>query len=316
MSAFRDLECSRAVSFDDAGICMDRRSDLEVADARHRYAKNLRLYNEYWKRLSPNTNHINSDFFLWLDSPSFVELPQCPRSVLDSDVVRYCDRTERLQYVFDIDSDGRFLSHESGVALTTNEEGYIFVIKDNSLYAAEKITKSSPRLHHSSFVAGEPVQAAGVMICADGALKKLFAHSGHYRPTEYNILQLLHFLLGANVRLVDVEVDAQRICKINRVDSSGNKSKKRDTTVMWKALDMLDFLEHKYSFSLVFHQLIETRAVHKRALDSQANAVTDTVMEHLIGHRAAPTLSISAPSVGSVIEEEQTLTPYCRNDET
>ena len=51
------------------------------------------------------------------------------------------------------------------------------------------------------------MQAAGVMICADGVLKKLFAHSGHYRPTEYNILQLLHFLLGANVRLVDVEVN-------------------------------------------------------------------------------------------------------------
>ena len=76
MSAFRDhlLECSRAVSFDDTGICMDRRSDLEVADARHRYAKNLRLYNEYWKRLSPNTNLINTDFFLWLDSPAFVEV--------------------------------------------------------------------------------------------------------------------------------------------------------------------------------------------------------------------------------------------------
>ena len=67
--------------------------------------------------------------------------------MLDSDVVRYCDRTERLQYVFDIESDGRFLSHEGGVpvALTTNEDGYIFVNKDNTLYAAEKITKSSPR---------------------------------------------------------------------------------------------------------------------------------------------------------------------------
>ena len=67
---------------------------------------------------------------------------------------------------------------------------------------------------------------------------------------------------------------------------------------------------------MIFNQLIETRAAHKRALDSQANVVIDTVMEHLIGYRAAPTLSISAPSVGSVIEEEQSSTPYCRNDET
>ncbi len=76
MSAFRGhlLESSRAVSFDDIGICMDRRSDLEVADTIHRYAKNLRLYNEYWKKLSPHTNHANSVFFEWLDSPEFVEV--------------------------------------------------------------------------------------------------------------------------------------------------------------------------------------------------------------------------------------------------
>jgi hypothetical protein len=71
---------------------------------------------------------------------------------------------------------------------------------------------------------------------------------------------------------------------------------------------------HKYSWSLVFQQLIDRTAFHKDTLDSEALVVADTVMQHLISSQAVPALSISAPTVGSVIED-QTPSPYCRNDE-
>ncbi len=102
-------------------------------------------------------------------------------------------------------------------------------------------------MHHSSFVGGESVQAAGMFIIENGVLLKLFAHSGHYRPTERNVLQLLCYLKHMNVNLNDVEVDAQRIAKISR-DSNGTgaKKKKIETTVMWQALYMIDFLNHKF----------------------------------------------------------------------
>lgn len=120
------------------------------------------------------------------------------------------------------------------------------------------------RLHHSSFLAGLSVQAAGVFMVEEGRLVKLYAHSGHYRPTEKHVYQLLNHLKSQNVNLDDVLVDAQRIIKISREKEPGRlvpqhlrntdqliivfagvKEKKMTTSAMWLAPLMLNFLKHK-----------------------------------------------------------------------
>ena len=70
---------------------LHRKAWLEVSDKHHRYGKNLRLYYSYWESL----DHPYSMFFDWLDSKGEAEgqplpnLPECPRSLLDSDTVLY-----------------------------------------------------------------------------------------------------------------------------------------------------------------------------------------------------------------------------------
>lgn len=83
------------------------------------------------------------------------------------------------------------------------------------------IILSASRFHHSSFVSGEAVQAAGLMVAHQGRLTKLYGHSGHYRPSEYNIYQLLMYLKARGIDMTHVEVDVQRMLRINRINDAG-----------------------------------------------------------------------------------------------
>jgi hypothetical protein len=60
--------------------------------------------------------------------------------------------------------------------------------------------------HHSSFLAGRAVAAAGEMQVIDGALKMITAKSGHYMPTPENTLQPIKQLAAMNVPMKDVDV--------------------------------------------------------------------------------------------------------------
>ena len=73
---------------------------LEVVDKRHRYGANLRVYFKYWndKVRTPDSG----SFWSWLDGGPLhgmvlPECPECPRTVLDSDVVRYCAQHEQAR---------------------------------------------------------------------------------------------------------------------------------------------------------------------------------------------------------------------------
>ena len=126
-----------------------------------RYGKNLRLYYRYWERLGFPTNM----FFDWLDSKGeaagqpLPELDECPRSQLDSDTVLYItDEQETNGYAvqFVVDESGRAIVVDVDSELVrTGIEGWIFVLRDNAMYAAQKITSvkghCKQRFHHSSF---------------------------------------------------------------------------------------------------------------------------------------------------------------------
>jgi len=243
---------------------LDPRSWLEVADPRHRYAKNLRSYYQAWDLLgSPG-----GEFLAWLDGDSNYELERCPRHVLNSDTVHYCASPEETQsYALRLDnytfstttltteevgsaskglvgahgftpvgvasssssdtsiegSDGTgarrgimLVRHaDSGVLLETGEAGWIFVLREGVLYANAKRTHA-PRFHHSSFFAGGSVEVAGMLVVRSGQLKRLYPHSGHYRPGDRHISYLLRFLEKEHVDLTSIEVDGQHTMKVGR----------------------------------------------------------------------------------------------------
>ncbi|KAG7356710.1 hypothetical protein IV203_001396 [Nitzschia inconspicua] len=253
---------------------LHRKAWLEVSDKYHRYGKNLRLYYRYWERLGFPTNR----FFDWLDSKGeaagepLPNLEECPRSVLDSDTVLYITNPKitdgyALDFVVDEDGRGRLVDVD-GDPVLTGPDGWIFVLRDNVLYGAPKITSisghSKQRFHHSSFFGGKAVASAGIIITDDeGYLARLYPHSGHYRPGEAHMQRMLLFIHRKGVDLSTFEIDMQQLIHVSREkeegkkkskgddeskSKEGKKAKKVDSLYLARAVDVACYLAHKADF--------------------------------------------------------------------
>lgn len=223
---------------------LHRKAWLEVSDKYHRYGKNLRLYYRYWERLGYPTNM----FFDWLDSKGeaagqpLPELEECPRSQLDSDTVLYITNPEITQgYALRFVVEGGATTGRArvldvdGDPVQTGPDGWIFVLRDNVMYGAPKVTSvtglAKQRFHHSSFFGGKAVAAAGILITnEDGILTQLYPHSGHYRPGEAHMQRVLFFLHNEGVDLRTFEMDTQQIWHVTRdkKDSGKRECRKKD----------------------------------------------------------------------------------------
>ena len=264
---------------------LHRKAWLEVSDKYHRYGKNLRLYYRYWERLGFPTNQ----FFDWLDSKGeaagqpLPNMEECPRSVLDADTVLYITNpevTERyaLNIVCNEEGKGQIIDVD-GDPVQTGSEGWIFVLRDNAMYGAKKVTSlsghSKQRFHHSSFFGGKAVASAGIIITdADGYVTRLYPHSGHYRPSEAHMQRMLFFLHRKGVALGTFEMDTQQFRHVARDKEvkhkekdggSGEKSgksndkkqgekvekkaRKVDNLHLEKAVHVACFLNHKATFA-------------------------------------------------------------------
>lgn len=267
---------------------LHRKAWLEVSDKYHRYGKNLRLYYRFWESLGCPTNM----FFDWLDSKGeaagqpLPELSDCPRSQLDSDTVLYITNQEvtqgyALRFVVDdkeneaqkLEGDpseleqmtrGRVVDVD-GDPVRTGIDGWIFVLRDNVFYGAQKITSvsghSKQRFHHSSFFGGKAVAAAGIFITDDdGYLTKLYPHSGHYRPGEAHMQRVLFHIYHEGVDLCSFEIDTQQIqhvaresegvtkVKEKKIVSPEGKKKKIESLHLMPAVLVACFLAHKARF--------------------------------------------------------------------
>lgn len=97
---------------------MDLGYFLEMVDLKHRYGSNLRIYHEQWKKADTTEN-----FFYWLDHGEgrFIDCQGCPRERLDREQVRYLTREQRLNYLVEIDSEGRLCWAKNGARIDTTE---------------------------------------------------------------------------------------------------------------------------------------------------------------------------------------------------
>lgn len=183
------------------------KADLEVADPLHRYSHNLRVYHRHWTELTGGTG----DFWSWLALRE-IDLPECPRSVLDAQVVQYLSPQERRQYELVV-QDG-VVSNSQSERFSTGDGEWIFVISTElRLYCNRKLRGS---FHHTSFLAAGPCCAAGGIEIDGGRVTVLYPHSGHYRPGEAHVRFVLDYLADRGVDLNAVACDAQRFYKVSR----------------------------------------------------------------------------------------------------
>lgn len=223
---------------------LHRKAWLEVSDKHHRYGKNLRMYYKHWETLG----HPYHMFFDWLDSKGEAKgselpnLPEIPRSVLDSDTVQYITDPEiSASYALDIvadpaDGSAHVLDRRNQEPICTGKEGWIFVLRDQVFYGSQKViapskveaannssddynpaTKPRQRFHHSSFFGGKAVASAGIFLTDEhGRLTHLYPHSGHYRPGEAHVQRVLFFMQQLGVELSTFVVDMQQLFKVSR----------------------------------------------------------------------------------------------------
>ncbi|KAL6005927.1 hypothetical protein ACLOJK_039972 [Asimina triloba] len=115
----------------------------------------------------------------------------------------WLEAKEREEYEVIVEG-GKIVYKQSGIPINTPEGlKWIFVLSTSrALYVGEKI---KGEFQHSSFLAGGAISAAGRLVAADGVLKAIWPHSGHYLPTEDNFQEFVGFLEDLNLDLTDVK---------------------------------------------------------------------------------------------------------------
>ncbi|KAI4365650.1 hypothetical protein MLD38_021616 [Melastoma candidum] len=178
---------------------------IEAIDPRHRYGHNLRLYFDEWRKSS-----AGQPFFLWLDvgEGKDVDLNDCPRSKLREECIKYLGPQEREYYEYLV-VDGKIIHKLSGEPLDTADGSsgrkWIYVMSTwHKLYVGEK---RKGHFHHSSFLAGGVILAAGRLSAEQGILQSISTYSGHYRPTEESLKRFMAFLEESGVNLDDIKIN-------------------------------------------------------------------------------------------------------------
>lgn len=134
-----------------------------------------------------------------------------PKNDVWGTVVKYLSEKERASFrlkfrdgkIYDasgkpFDTSGGSTVHSSGRA--------IFVMDAHGLFYASTQHEVG-RFHHSSFLAGAPVAAAGEIEVRHGELKLISDKSGHYRPGRKFIEQALEQLKREKLKLRYVKRD-------------------------------------------------------------------------------------------------------------
>ncbi|CAM8889209.1 unnamed protein product [Rhodiola kirilowii] len=175
---------------------------LEAVDPGHRYGHNLRYYHALWRKSSSR-----EPFFQWLNHGEGKDLnldETCPRDKLQGERVRYLSPEEREAYEVILE-DGKFKNKKTNQLIDTSGDGkWIFVLSTSGTLYVGKKTKGL--FHHSSFLAGGAISAAGRVLVENGVLKAISRQSGHYQPTEENLNYFVSFLEKNNVNLADVDM--------------------------------------------------------------------------------------------------------------
>ncbi|MGW5921293.1 toxin glutamine deamidase domain-containing protein [Nocardia fluminea] len=118
------------------------------------------------------------------------------------------DRQRFRLYIIDgkiYTSDGKLFDTSSSSTAWGGAGRAIFVMDEHgNLYASDYHERGL--FHHSSFLAGENVAAAGEMAAIDGELQTITDSSGHYRPSRGHTMQAIHQLRSMGIVITPGQV--------------------------------------------------------------------------------------------------------------
>ena len=126
--------------------------------------------------------------------------------------VRYLDATERARYKLTIrngkvyDSKGKLFDTHGAKSIHSHgsNKTAIFVMdEEGSLYAG---SHEYGKFHHSSFLAGQPVAAAGEIEISSGVIRSITDQSGHYWPPAEHLRQALQVIEAQGIKSSTIKV--------------------------------------------------------------------------------------------------------------
>ncbi|KAL5057058.1 hypothetical protein RYX36_028662 [Vicia faba] len=182
------------------GQRLARKHWLEAIDPRHRYGHNLHFYYDVWFQCQSS-----EPFFYWLDigDGKRVDIVICSRKKLQRQCIKYLGPIEREAYEVTVAGGKLVYKQSKNLVHTTEGSKWIFVLSSSRvLYVGQK---EKGKFQHSSFVAGAATIASGRIVAHNGVLHVIWPYSGHYRPTEKNLMEFVHFLEEHHVDMTNVK---------------------------------------------------------------------------------------------------------------
>lgn len=253
---------------------------LEYMDPRHHNIITLQELFSVWFSLT--TNKLN--FWQWLEYKGFDKFSNVTKYLSINSVSQY-----RLSY--DLEQGLIYRGHETFPFDTSNIEKdfqpldkVAFVMDHNyNLYAAEKYGA----FHHSSFLSGNPVIAAGMIKIIDGKIQEIDDSSGHYKVLPIHIANALSkipkevFADGCLVITKKLEKSGRSNTKVIRhvfAQTAGkpqvellNDFIRLLTNVLQRNNTYKEFLYFTKIISLSEHQLIDFQTMLENIRISQNN---------------------------------------------
>lgn len=139
---------------------------------------------------------VFDDFLAWVETTEEQQFKD--RHASEKSRLHYLREAERHQY--EVHFEGRLIKDNDGQPITTQGTGSYSGLDSSAIYVCSARTRKVysaecevGRMHHSSFMAGEPVIAAGDWVIKSGRLVYINTASGHYRPTVGNMTMFLQF---------------------------------------------------------------------------------------------------------------------------
>lgn len=165
------------------------------------------------------TSDTQNSFFYWLDHGDGKDITGAghgkkavTREQLEAAEVQYCNKKTRQQFQVSV-RDGKLhwinqgmrLCHSSKKAKADGKRVMmIYVMAPNgTLYLGDK---KREKFHHSSFLSGSAVIAAGSMCVEHGILREVTPHSGHYRPSADDFKRCIASIESMGVDMTTVSI--------------------------------------------------------------------------------------------------------------
>jgi hypothetical protein len=122
--------------------------------------------------------------------PEYAGESTVPNPARGGQTVQYLNDTERAQY--EVHVNNGLLHDASGRLLQSPDYPGIFAMSpEGRIFFADADTAIPGQFHHSSFLAGQPVAAAGELAIENGTIQSMTTASGHYRTGMSNLDQFI-----------------------------------------------------------------------------------------------------------------------------